>query len=113
MPSEGVSLFNASEPLFCKILRLGMDVPNDNLEQALEDLENSVTQFQDFNLHDYAASIKSNFKKWMGEYYGKPFILKSELDDTWEEFIEELIFSADEFVVLSELIELLTEENTL
>ena len=113
MPSEGVSLFNASEPLFCNFLRLGVYVPNDTLEQALEDLENSVTQSEDFNLYDYAASIKSNFKKWMGEYYGKPFILKSELDDTWEEFIEELIFSADEFVVLSELIELLTQENIL
>lgn len=110
---EIVTFWNASEPLFCKILRLGMDVPNDNLEQALEDLENSATQAKDFNLSNYAASIKSNFKKWVYEFYEKPFILKSELDDTWEDFIEELIYSADEFVVLSELIELLTEENTL
>jgi len=113
IPSEGVTFWNASEPLFCKILRLGMDVPNDNLEQALEDLENSVTQSKDFNLSNYAASIKSNFKKWVYEFYERPFILKSELDDTWQDFVEELIFSADEFVVLGELIELLTEENTL
>jgi hypothetical protein len=113
IPSEMVTTWDASESLFCKILRLGVDVPNDTLEQALEDLENSITQSKDFNLHDYAASIKSKFKTWVTKFYQKPFILKSELDNIWEEFIDELVFSADEFVVLGELIELLTEENTL
>ncbi len=105
--------WNNQELLFCKILRLGIEIPLDTLERALEDLENSIMQDETFNINQYVASIKSKFKVWVKEFKQQPVLLKSELDVVWEDFIDELMFSADEFVAVHELLELLLEQNTL
>ena len=94
------------EAFYCYLLRLGNAVENDTLEIACEDLQNSVLDFK-FSLEEYARSLKTNFKKFFMDFWNVKKLVKNEAEQEWEEFTDELMFAADEFPVLDNLLELL------